>query len=321
MGGQDGKGKTLASVERLNLSLLASSDCCWEPCANLKHPRHQFAVTATSTGIIVVAGGCNDTEGRLSTVECFLHTQQNDQEWTPLPSLQTPRMGGSLSILNNRIFVAGGTKTPGPFWGTGNLETIETLDILASVVSQPVNTTITTTTTAPTTPPVAHAQLLVDEEEDTHGFIPVVNAPSTAPTHWHQPVSVASIPVAHAHADVNHQQEQQAQQQSSSSSSLTTPLPTAIPPPQDKTQAQLQTHSQLDALPPPILPPQAKAAVTQQEQVERSEDDMSCAVCLERKKQVAFFCGHQVCLVCSPSLQHCHICRKQIQGRIQLYDD
>lgn len=50
-----------------------------------------------------------------------------------------------------------------------------------------------------------------------------------------------------------------------------------------------------------------------------SEKDKSCAVCLDRPKQVAFLCGHQACLQCSPLLQECHTCRQPIQGRIQLF--
>lgn len=73
-------------------------------------------------------------------------------------------------------------------------------------------------------------------------------------------------------------------------------------------------------LPPPLLPP-GVASDSQGSVPTSSDNDTSCAICLDRKKQIAFFCGHQVCVQCSPGIQNCHICRKPIQGRIQLYGD
>ena len=50
------------------------------------------------------------------------------------------------------------------------------------------------------------------------------------------------------------------------------------------------------------------------------EDQIFCAICLERKKNVAFGCGHSVCGECAVDIVCCHICRRPIEQKIQLYD-
>ena len=49
------------------------------------------------------------------------------------------------------------------------------------------------------------------------------------------------------------------------------------------------------------------------------EDAIQCAICMERDKQILFLCGHGACRECSERLETCHICRRQIQNKIQMY--
>ena len=49
------------------------------------------------------------------------------------------------------------------------------------------------------------------------------------------------------------------------------------------------------------------------------EDATTCGICLENKKSIVFLCGHGVCSTCSGTLRICHMCRKPIQKRINLY--
>ena len=49
------------------------------------------------------------------------------------------------------------------------------------------------------------------------------------------------------------------------------------------------------------------------------EDAIQCAICMERDKNMIFLCGHGACRECSERLETCHICRREIQNRIQMY--
>ena len=53
--------------------------------------------------------------------------------------------------------------------------------------------------------------------------------------------------------------------------------------------------------------------------LQEMEDSLLCAVCMERKKDTVFMCGHAVCSKCSDALQMCPMCRKAITRRIPLY--
>ena len=354
VGGQDESGKPLASVERLNLSLLpdyaavaiqttpakASScaslvthaeEAAWEPVASMETPRFGFSATTTSAGAenaIIVAGGCNTASGRLNSVECLVHTTHEQEGydchpvWKQLPNMQTPRMGASLAILNSKLIISGGTKTPGPFWGSGALDTIETLDIVVPIIgeSQSASTRFTSPPTAPLPMPIATAEVYCEETgEGDDGFVsilhhgPPINPAHTSQRHHQHPASVASLasqaqPTAPSTLDDVYPAE----------ASVELPLP--IPPPQDERSSTAEDT--LSPLPPPLLPPAAAAMPAEGEMGELpSDDDLSCAICLEHKKQVAFFCGHQACLKCAPLVDACHICRKPIEGRIQLFGD
>ena len=53
--------------------------------------------------------------------------------------------------------------------------------------------------------------------------------------------------------------------------------------------------------------------------LQERDDVIVCAICMEREKNVVFLCGHMACSICSDRLQVCHICREEIQNRVQVY--
>ena len=49
------------------------------------------------------------------------------------------------------------------------------------------------------------------------------------------------------------------------------------------------------------------------------EEHYLCSICMERKKNVAFLCGHGACDICVETLRRCHMCRGSISQKINLY--
>ena len=49
------------------------------------------------------------------------------------------------------------------------------------------------------------------------------------------------------------------------------------------------------------------------------EEAQTCSICLERKKDIVFNCGHSACETCSRMLKKCQICRRKIEIRIKTY--
>eukprot|EP00099_Drosophila_melanogaster_P007874 NP_001260554.1 mind bomb 2, isoform B [Drosophila melanogaster] len=49
------------------------------------------------------------------------------------------------------------------------------------------------------------------------------------------------------------------------------------------------------------------------------EESHFCGICMERKRDVAFLCGHGACSHCAETLRTCHMCRKTILKKINLY--
>lgn len=49
------------------------------------------------------------------------------------------------------------------------------------------------------------------------------------------------------------------------------------------------------------------------------EEANMCSICMERRRNVAFLCGHGACEHCSAPLKTCHMCRKSITKKINLY--
>lgn len=49
------------------------------------------------------------------------------------------------------------------------------------------------------------------------------------------------------------------------------------------------------------------------------EESHACSICMERKKNVVFLCGHGTCSKCADTLKTCHMCRKTITKKIPIY--
>lgn len=49
------------------------------------------------------------------------------------------------------------------------------------------------------------------------------------------------------------------------------------------------------------------------------EETHCCSICMERRRNVAFLCGHGACSKCAETLKICHMCRKTISKKINLY--
>ena len=49
------------------------------------------------------------------------------------------------------------------------------------------------------------------------------------------------------------------------------------------------------------------------------EETHCCSICMERRRNVAFLCGHGACSKCAETLKTCHMCRKTIVKKINLY--
>ncbi|XP_044960422.1 E3 ubiquitin-protein ligase RGLG3-like [Hordeum vulgare subsp. vulgare] len=52
---------------------------------------------------------------------------------------------------------------------------------------------------------------------------------------------------------------------------------------------------------------------------ESSESTRSCAICMDKSKDLAFGCGHQTCYDCGKKLVRCPMCQQHITTRIRLY--
>ncbi|XP_035211065.1 E3 ubiquitin-protein ligase MIB2-like [Stegodyphus dumicola] len=53
--------------------------------------------------------------------------------------------------------------------------------------------------------------------------------------------------------------------------------------------------------------------------IQEIEEAHSCSICMERRRNVAFMCGHGACVTCAHTLKTCHMCRKPITKKINLY--
>lgn len=53
--------------------------------------------------------------------------------------------------------------------------------------------------------------------------------------------------------------------------------------------------------------------------IQEIEETHCCSICMERRRNVAFLCGHGACSKCAETLKTCHMCRKSIAKKINLY--
>ena len=93
MGGYDGTGSALATVEAYN-----PRTNTWRSCLSMKEKR-SGAVAGVVGGRLVVAGGHDDV-GPLTSVEAYTPTG-----WTPLPPLPHAHRNATASVLNGRLYV------------------------------------------------------------------------------------------------------------------------------------------------------------------------------------------------------------------------
>ncbi|XP_031565501.1 uncharacterized protein LOC116300724 [Actinia tenebrosa] len=56
-----------------------------------------------------------------------------------------------------------------------------------------------------------------------------------------------------------------------------------------------------------------------EKKLKKLEEMVTCCVCLERKKNIIFSCGHGACQVCAEHLSVCAICKKEIQKKIAIF--
>lgn len=49
------------------------------------------------------------------------------------------------------------------------------------------------------------------------------------------------------------------------------------------------------------------------------EETHGCSICMERRRNVVFLCGHGACSKCADTLKTCHMCRKTITKKIPIY--
>lgn len=57
-----------------------------------------------------------------------------------------------------------------------------------------------------------------------------------------------------------------------------------------------------------------------QRKMQEMEDTLNCSICLENVRSVAFMCGHSACTNCAQPLKVCHMCRKPITRKINLFN-
>ena len=53
--------------------------------------------------------------------------------------------------------------------------------------------------------------------------------------------------------------------------------------------------------------------------IDRLEEQLQCGICLDRRRNVVFKCGHGACKDCSKNIEYCHMCRKLIIERINMF--
>lgn len=56
-----------------------------------------------------------------------------------------------------------------------------------------------------------------------------------------------------------------------------------------------------------------------QQQLQDMKEQTLCPVCMDRKKNLIFLCGHGACQLCGDRMQECPMCRKTVERRILLF--
>lgn len=85
-----------------------------------------------------------------------------------------------------------------------------------------------------------------------------------------------------------------------------------------KTNPPVANRMQVQVTPRP-QPPNEDRMRYLESKIMEIEETHSCSICMERVRDVAFLCGHSACSRCAETLKICHMCRKQIVKKINLY--
>lgn len=72
-------------------------------------------------------------------------------------------------------------------------------------------------------------------------------------------------------------------------------------------------------MPPVAEQPNLDRMAYLESKITEFEEIHSCSICMERGRNVAFLCGHSCCSKCAETLKTCHMCRKTIVKKINLY--
>ncbi|CAI8012394.1 E3 ubiquitin-protein ligase MIB1 [Geodia barretti] len=57
-----------------------------------------------------------------------------------------------------------------------------------------------------------------------------------------------------------------------------------------------------------------------QQQLQEMKEKTQCQVCMDRRKNCVFLCGHGTCQLCADKIIECPICRKLVSRKIILFD-
>lgn len=85
---------------------------------------------------------------------------------------------------------------------------------------------------------------------------------------------------------------------------------------QRQSAATRRSDSYASSQPTPTRIPDTYASETSESS---SENRISCPICMDKSKDLAFGCGHQTCYDCGKGLVRCPICQQHITTRIRLY--
>lgn len=313
----------LACVQELDLATQR-----WTPLPDLLTARRDHAVVEIG-GCVVVLGGKDASDKSLALVE-QLDCASTSGTWRNLPPLSIARHNFGVTVAGSCIVVAGG------FRNSARLVSVEYLDWhdldagwrrLPDLPSARSDCGIC----------FYESMLVVTGGYTGFGLLALDTTETLQVTPDTGFTPAASVVVAGEVLEVG-------TSEIASASVLevfpppATDLASAVPMP----MGSLATPAFPDALPPPFLPqpsapmaeyePSAPMAEyedntndtsmlyhTEESQAGKADGDNSCPVCMDKPKQIAFYCGHQACVDCAPLFQECHTCRLPIEGRIRLY--
>ncbi|VEN54035.1 unnamed protein product, partial [Callosobruchus maculatus] len=72
-------------------------------------------------------------------------------------------------------------------------------------------------------------------------------------------------------------------------------------------------------IPPLGRQPSAERMRYLESKIAEIEESHACSICMERKRNIVFLCGHGACSRCADTLKTCHMCRKTITKKIPIY--